>query len=84
MSEQRMTWAEIKRRYPHQNVGLVDIHEEPDGSTSAIVKYTEENMSRGEMFKRAINGEIHMRYTTLDEDCEIVTPFLPSDFIDPA
>ena len=51
MSEQRMTWAEIKRRYPHQNVGLVDIHEEPDGSTSAIVKYAEENMSREEMFK---------------------------------
>ncbi len=83
MSEQRMTWAEIKRRYPHQNVGLVDIHEEPDGVTSAIVKYAEENTSRGEMFKRAINGEIHMRYTTPDEDCEIVTPFLSSDFIDP-
>ncbi len=83
MSEQRMTWAEIKRLYPHQNVGLVDIHEEPDGSTSAIVKYAEEDMSRGEMFKRAINGEIQMRYTTLDEDCEIVTPFLTSDFIDP-
>ncbi len=82
MSGQRMTWAEIKHRYPHQNVGLVDIHEEPDGSTSAIVKYAEENMSREEMFKRAINGEIQMRYTTLDEDCEIVTPFLPSDFID--
>ena len=65
---ERMTWKEIKRRYPHQNVGLTDIHEEPDGSTSAIVKYVEENMSRGEMFKRAINGEIHMKYTTLDED----------------
>ena len=65
---ERMSWKEIKRRYPHQNVGLVDIREEPDGSTSAIVKYVEGNISRGEMFKRAINGEIHMKYTTLDED----------------
>ena len=74
-TSERLTWKEIKRRYPHQNVGLVDIHDEPDGSTSAIVKYTEQDMSRGEMFEKACNGEIHMRYTTLDEDCAIATPF---------
>ena len=79
---ERMTWEEIIRQYPHQHIGLVDIHDEPNGSISAIVKYTEQDLSRGEMIEKATKGEIHLRYTSPEDFPDIATPFLSSDFIE--
>ena len=68
----RMTWEEIKLNYPHQNVGLVDCLPDPITMDSAIVKYTDKETSYFDLLKMALNGEIALRYTTLDEDCMVI------------
>ena len=69
---ERLTWSEIKKRYPHQNVGLIDIEQPSAGETTAVVKYTSNDLSYSDMVHKAFAGEIHMRYTTLDEDLPII------------
>ena len=64
----RMTWKEIKAIYPHQNVGLIDCTPNRNNIESAIVKYTDKEKSYSELIRMAINGEIVMCYTTMDED----------------
>lgn len=70
MNNERLTWEEIKLKYPHMNVGLVDIERGGNSVTvkSAVVKYTSLETSYEELVSRALSGEITMLYTTLDED----------------
>ena len=68
MEKKRMTWAEIKRTYPHQNVGLVDLVPNKLNFNTAVVKYTDRELTYSEMLHKAYKGEIDMRYTTMDED----------------
>lgn len=67
MNEERLTWKEIQEKYPDQWVGLTDVEYYPDNNAtikSAVIKYT--NMSKGELTRRMLNGEIISRYTTPD------------------
>ena len=66
----RLTWEEIKRKYPHQNVGLVDVEMAPNKVVvkSAVVKYTDKNTDYNEMAYLALQGKLTLRYTTLDEE----------------
>lgn len=67
MSNERLTWIEIQRRYPDQWVGLVDVeYEEGNHATikSALVKYS--NMKKSECTRMTAHGDIIGRYTTPD------------------
>lgn len=66
----RLTWKEIKEKYPHQYVGLTDIEYGINKATvnSAIVSFTDKDTSYEELSLKYLNGEILLRYTTLDED----------------
>ena len=64
---ERLTWKEIERRYPHQNVGLIDCQPNSTQIESAIVKYTEQDVSYDEMIEKAFSGEITMVFTTPDK-----------------
>ena len=68
-----MTWKEIKKQYPHQNVGLTDVktYKNSGAIKRAVVKCSEKDTPVSKMSIMAINGEIQMRYTTLDEDYPI-------------
>ena len=72
MITQRMSWDEIKTKYPHQNVGLIDCQPDSYDIKSAIVKYTDKDLSYQDLIKKAMLGEIHLMYTTMDEDDGIV------------
>ena len=63
-----MTWEEIKKAYPHQNLGLIKCLPDSNNIESAIVKYTEKEISYDNLCLMAIKGEIALRYTTIDED----------------
>ena len=69
-NKERLTWPQIKEKYPHQNVGLVDIECGINSISvkSAIVKYTSNDTSYEELCIRTFAGEIQMMYTTLEED----------------
>ena len=64
---ERMTWSEIKEKYPEQWIGLVDIDWE-NGATvrSAVVKYI--GKSSDELLKIKFNSEPDLvaRYTSPD------------------
>ncbi|MBO6179374.1 MAG: hypothetical protein J6O04_09375 [Selenomonadaceae bacterium] len=64
----RMSWNEIKAVFPHRNVGLVDCVPNRYNIVSAIVKYTDKDKTYSELIRMAVNKEIVMRYTTMDED----------------
>ena len=64
----RMTWEEIKATYPHQNVGLVDLEPNNLNFETAVVYCTDKEKSYSELIRMAINKEIIMMYTTMDED----------------
>ena len=70
MNNQQMTWEEIKNKYPHQYVGLIDVKYGINNATidSAVVKYTSSDLSYNELINLYLQGEILLRYTTLDED----------------
>lgn len=64
---ERLTWKEIKEKYPDKWVGLVDVEYEPDNDAtikSAVVKYTDKTKS--ELTRMALRGEVVSRYTTPD------------------
>lgn len=66
----KYTWEEIKKQYPHQYVALSDI-EYGDNKASikkAVVKYTDKDKTYDELALLYIQGDIVLRYTTLDED----------------
>ena len=67
MADERLTWKQIQEAYPNQWVGLTDVENYPDNTAtikSAIVKYT--GMSKSELTRRMLSGEIISRYTTPD------------------
>lgn len=72
MSNERLTWEEIKQKYPHQNVGLIDVEYANSGIggpvKSAVVVCTDCDTDRNEIAWKAIQGELIMVYTTFDED----------------
>ena len=69
MKKQRLSWNEIKTLYPAQHVGLVDVIFEDEDQLnveSAVVKYTDKDVSDGQLMLMAKRGEIVRRYTSLD------------------
>ena len=69
---ERLTWEQIQEKYPNQWVGLIDVkYIDDDGISieSAIVKYSD--LSRTELTKRMLSGEIVSRYTTPDDCCQL-------------
>lgn len=76
----RLTWAQIVKKYPHMNVGLVDVEtgiNEADVK-SAVVKCTSKDTSYDEMCLAALHNEIYMCYTTRNED--LISVDNPFDF----
>lgn len=70
MEQSRLSWDEIKRMYPAQHVGLVDVVFEDEGQMiveRAIVKYTDKDISDSQLLIMAKRGEIVRRYTSLEE-----------------
>lgn len=63
----RMTWDEIKKQYPYQNVGLIECYPNSSNIESAIVKYSEKDISYSEMIEKAFDGEISMMFTGLNK-----------------
>ena len=64
---ERLSWEQIKEKYPNQWVGLTDVkYIEDDGISieSAIVKYT--NKPKNELTHLALEGEIISRHTAPD------------------
>ena len=76
MNGERLTWEEIVQKYPHMNVGLVDVETGINDADikSAVVKCTDKDTPYGEMFRAAYRNEIMMCYTTRDEDVLIIGP----------
>ena len=69
---ERLTWKQIQEKYLNQWVGLLDVkYMNDDGISieSAIVKYSD--LSRTELTKRMLSGEIVSRYTTPDDCCQL-------------
>ena len=66
--EERLTWKEIQKKYPHQYVGITDCQPDTINFETAIVKYTEKNIGIKKLAQKANNGEIWFRYTTPEED----------------
>ena len=78
MESKRLSWEEIREKYPHQWVGLVDVErEEPDSPNikTAIVKYI--NKTRSELanikFGTGYDSEKDLiyRYTTPHDSCDM-------------
>ena len=71
MEQEGLSWDKIKEKYPSQHVGLVDVIFEDENQInikSAVVKYTDKDVSDGQLMLMAKNGEIIRRYTTLEQD----------------
>ena len=70
MNNERLTWEQIKEKYPHQMVGLVDVElNEPPKTLikSAVVKCTSLDTTEEEISRLASTEEIFFTYTTLEE-----------------
>ncbi len=64
----RETWDSIVAKYPNQWVGLIDVKFKNGlAIDSAIVKYTENDMTSNQMALETMRGNIVARYTTPDE-----------------
>ena len=75
MTTQRMTWEEIKERYPHKQVGLVDViwvNNDNTNVESAVVKCTDDDMSLDEMADQIFEGLLQtIAYTTPEDESEL-------------
>ena len=69
MERERLTWEQIKKRYPSQYVGLTDIVRDPSHNmiASAIVICSSATSSYENMLDQAVNGAIYMTYPTADD-----------------
>lgn len=65
--QQRLSWSEIKKKYPDQWIGLVDIDWE-NGATvrSAVVKYVGKNSTELLEIKFDHEPDLLVRYTSPD------------------
>lgn len=70
MNGERLTWEQIKQKYPHQSVGLIDVESSVNSLSikSAIVKCTEKDTPCEKLLELAMDKKIRLIYTTLDED----------------
>lgn len=73
MNKQSLLWNEIKEKYPHQNVGLINVKYFNSSKIieSAVVYCSDKDTSYDDMCLLAAKGDIVLRYTTLDEDFPI-------------
>ena len=61
---ERLTWEEIKKKYPKQWVGIVEPEfSNPATIISGIVKYTEKDMSLEDMVILTTQGKLFARNT---------------------
>lgn len=70
MEKLRLSWDEIKSLYPEQHVGLTDVVFEDESQMnikSAVVKYTDRDMSDCQLLLMAKDGKIVRRYTSLEQ-----------------
>lgn len=64
--DERMSWAEIVKKYPHKWVGLSSIDWDGGKILSAVVKYVDDSIDK--IFDRQITiGDVEAEYTTPDE-----------------
>lgn len=65
---ERMTWPEIKQRYPNQWVGLTDVKWKNDSNIeSAVVKYTDKT-STELGFMQVKDDNLISMFTTIYDD----------------
>lgn len=67
MNKERLTWNEICKRYPNQQVGLEDVEwDSYDDVVSAVVVYTENDHTRAEIngIAACSDGKIQSENTT--------------------
>lgn len=67
---ERLSWEEIKEKYPHQYVGLTEVEKYPGSivTKSAIVSFTSKETSYIKLLEMAMQGKITLHYTTPEED----------------
>ena len=76
MGDERLTLSQIKEKYPNQWVGLVDCEmEDSTNIRSAVVKYTEKDMSSDLMALETVKGNMKAIYTTPNDVSFIGTQF---------
>ena len=70
MNNERLTWSQIKEKYPHKYVGLSQVEYKEDGVNikSAIVLFTSDEKTYDEMMELHFEGKIVTIYTTPEED----------------
>ena len=66
----RLSWSEIQRQYPEQQVGLTNVEWENGRIAFAVVKYSAQNATKSEISERALKGEVFSRYTAPDSRCQ--------------
>lgn len=65
-SNERLTWKEIVKKYPHKWVGIADAEREGANIRSGVVKYIDDDSS--EILGRQIKlRDVLTEYTTPDE-----------------
>ena len=71
MEQERLSWQQIKKRYPHRYVGLSEIESGENGVDvkSAVVACTDETNSYSELVKMAFHGKIFLLYTVVLMSC---------------
>jgi len=69
-TNERLSWTEIVKKYPHQYVGLTEVEKYPGSITtkSAVVSYTSKETSYTQLLEMAMQGEITLHYTTPEEN----------------
>ena len=61
--DKRMTWQEIREKYPDRWVGLSEVERDGGSIASAVVKYTDKTAD--ELYEMQIKGQdVHTIYTT--------------------
>ena len=80
-SNERLTWKEIVKKYPHKWVGISSIYWDGGKILSAVVKYVDDSIDK--IFDRQITvGDVEAEYTTPDElwrNFNSGLTFLPSE-----
>lgn len=68
--KQQLTIDQIKEKYPHQYVGLINIKYKENSNLieSATVEYTENEISHDDLCLLDLQGKVYMFYTTLEDD----------------